>query len=113
MNPAVAGLTAGMAISLLGLAVIWPALGKGPLAVLGRVSAVFLGKLALVVTLVLIVHARAGSDAATRFAITLAATVVTLLLAQGGLLAWRIGRLEAAKTQADRAAATADAKGED
>lgn len=97
MNPALAGFCAGLMLSLLGLALIWPALGRGPLALLGRATAVFLGKLALVVALVLSVHAAAGSAAATPFAVALAATVVALLIAQAGLLAWRLRRLEAAR----------------
>lgn len=95
MNPVVAGLSSGVAVSLIGLAVVWPALGRGPMALLGRLTAVFLGKLALVVVLVVAVHRAVGGPAANAFAVSLAATVVVLLLAQGGLLVWRTGRLEA------------------
>jgi hypothetical protein len=93
MNPAVAGLTTGVAMSLLGLWVIWPALGRGLLPLLSRVTGVFLGKLVLVVTLVLLVHARAPQEAIP-FAVSLAVTVVVLLLAQAGLLARKLKQLD-------------------
>lgn len=93
MNPLAAGLSTGAALSLLGLWVIWPALGRGLLPLLTRVSAVFLGKLLLVVVLVLAVHSRAP-QAAIPFAVSLAGTVVVLLLAQAALLAWRLKQLD-------------------
>jgi len=96
VNPILSGITAGTAMSLVGLAVIWPALTKGPMALLGRVSAVFLGKLSLVVVLVLWAHKRLGTDGGNRFGISLGLTVVVLLLAQGVLLAWRSARMESA-----------------
>lgn len=82
-------------MSLVGLLVIWPAMGKGPMALLGRASAVFLGKLSLVVLLVLWMHGKLGTDGGNRFGISLGLTVVLLLLAQGALLAWRSNQLAA------------------
>jgi len=95
-QPALSGLLSGVVLSLLGLAVVWPALGKGLLSVLGRLTAVFLGKLLLIVVLVLWVQSRRPEHTAP-YAVALAATVVVLLLAQAGLLVWRLGRLEAGK----------------
>lgn len=107
-HPALAGLVAGVVLSLLGLAVVWPALGRGLLPVLGRLTAVFLGKLVFIVVLVLWVQSHNPSHTVP-YAVALAATVVVLLLAQAGLLVWRLGRLEAGK----RAPAEgADARGE-
>ncbi|MFA7330986.1 MAG: hypothetical protein WC326_07935 [Candidatus Delongbacteria bacterium] len=97
MNPALAGLTSGVALSLLGLLVIWPALGRGLLPVLGRLTAIFLGKLAAILVLVLVVHDRAPAATAP-FAVSLAATVVVLLLAQAALLAWRLKQVESKQT---------------
>lgn len=95
MNPILTGITAGTAMSLAGLAFIWPALSKGPLALLGRASVVFLGKLALVVALVLWMHGRLGTLGGNQFGISLGLTVLVLLLGQGALLAWHSSRREA------------------
>lgn len=94
MNPVAAGLTSGIALSLAGLAVIWPALGRGLLPLMARVTGVFLGKLAALTVLILVVHAKAGKDFAQPYAVSLAFSVVALLLAQAALLAWRLRRLE-------------------
>lgn len=96
MNPILTGITAGTAMSLLGLAYLWPALSRGPLALLTRASVVFLGKLALVVALVLWMHRRLGAQGGTAFGISLGLTVLVLLLAQGALLAWHSSRQEGA-----------------
>ncbi len=92
MNPILTGITAGTAMSLAGLVYIWPALSRGPLALLTRASVVFLGKLALVVVLVLWMHRRLGAQGGTAFGISLGITVLILLLAQGALLAWHSAR---------------------
>ncbi|MDP2359720.1 MAG: hypothetical protein Q8O14_03060 [bacterium] len=94
MNPVVAGLTSGIALSLAGLAVIWPALGRGLLPLLARATGVFLGKLAALTALILVVHARAGKDFAQPYAVSLAFCVVALLITQAALLAWRLKRLD-------------------
>ncbi len=107
-HPAVAGLVSGVALSLLGLAVVWPALGKGLLSVLGRLTAVFLGKLFFIVVLVLWTQARNPEHTAA-YAVALAATVVVLLLVQAGLLVWRLGRLEARQASQGGAAEHGDA----